>query len=125
MQAQAVAKYLKISPSKVRSDLDQVRALPVEEALSRLAASPRKGARLLEKVIASAVANLKGKGKVADDRIYIKEIKADKGPLIPPYKYRARARGMASRLRSRTCHLTVVVAEMAPESEAGEPAPHA
>jgi large subunit ribosomal protein L22 len=122
MQAQATAKYLKESPSKVRPVIDQVRSLRVEEALARLAASPRKGARLLEKVIASATANLKAVGKVSEDRIYIKAATADKGPLIPPFKYRARARGMAARLRRRTCRITVVVAEIPPE---GEPAPAA
>ena len=123
MQAQAVAKYLRISPTKVRPVINQIRSLPAEEALARLAASPRKGARLLEKVIASAVANLKEKEKVADDQIYIKEIMADKGPMIPPYKYRARARGMASRIRRRTCHIKVVVAELAPDPAAGEEPP--
>ncbi len=110
MEAKAVAKYLKMSPYKVRPVLDEVKNLGAEEALARLAVSPRKAARLLEKVIQSAVANLKGKGKVADDRIVIKEGFIDEGPLIPPFKYRARARGMASRIRNRSCHITIVVA---------------
>ncbi|HOO76809.1 MAG TPA: 50S ribosomal protein L22 [bacterium] len=111
MQAQAIAKYLKVSPSKVRPVVDQVRGLPVNQALALLAASPRRGARLIEKVILSAAANLKNQGKVSDDAIVIREIMADQGPLIPPYKYKARARGMASRIRNRTCHIKVVVGE--------------
>ncbi|MDP8214462.1 MAG: 50S ribosomal protein L22 [Candidatus Euphemobacter frigidus] len=111
MEARAVAKYLKISPYKVRPVLNQVRNQPVEEALARLAASPRKAARLLEKVIQSAAANLKGKGKINERLIYIKKIFADEGPLVPPFKYRPRARGMANRIRNRTCHITVVVEE--------------
>ncbi|MEA1926963.1 MAG: 50S ribosomal protein L22 [Candidatus Auribacterota bacterium] len=119
MEARAVAKYLKISPYKVRPVIDQVRNLPVEIALARLAASPRKAARLVEKVINSAVANLKGKEKVSDRLIFIKSILADEGPLSPPFKYRPRARGMANRIRNRTCHITVIVFA-AEENEATE-----
>ena len=111
MEARAIAKYLKISPYKVRPVLNQIRNQPVEEALASLAASPRKAARLLEKVIQSAVANLKVKGKINEQLIYIKKIFADEGPLVPPFKYRPRARGMANRIRNRTCHITVVVEE--------------
>ncbi len=120
MEAKAIAKYLRISPSKVRPLLKQLRQIPVESALSRLAYSPRKAARFLEKTIKSAVANLKGKGKVTDERIYLKEIFADGGPLNPPFKYKPRARGMASRIRNRTCHITVVVEER-PEASSKPP----
>ncbi|MFH1038668.1 MAG: 50S ribosomal protein L22 [PVC group bacterium] len=120
MEARAVAKYLKMSPRKVRPVINQVRNLSVEEALARLSVSPRKAARLLEKVIQSAAANLKGKAKVDERQVRIREIFADGGPLIPPFKYRARARGMANRIRNRTCHITVVVTEAA-ASEGGEP----
>ena len=116
MEARAVAKYLKISAHKVRPVIAEVRDRPVAEALAALAVSPRKAARLLEKVIQSAVANLKGKEKVADHLIRIKKAFADEGPLNPPFKYRARARGMASRIRNRTCHITVVV-EGTPEKK--------
>ena len=120
MEAKAVAKYLRISPSKVRPLLPSLRQMPVEGALSSLAYSPRKAARLLEKVIQSAVANIRGKGKVNDERLYLKEIFADGGPLNPPFKYRPRARGMASRIRNRTCHITVVVEER-PEAPSKPP----
>ena len=111
MEASAKAKYLKISPFKVRPVINQVRGLTVEEALARLALSPRKAARLAEKTIQSAAANLKVKGKVEESAIRIKRIQADGGPLVPPFKYRPRARGMANRIRNRTCHITVVVEE--------------
>ncbi|MDP8236955.1 MAG: 50S ribosomal protein L22 [Candidatus Erginobacter occultus] len=111
MEAIAKARYLKISPFKVRPVINQVRGLTVEDALARLASSPRKAARLAEKTISSAAANLKGKGKVEESSILIKRIQADGGPLVPPFKYRPRARGMANRIRNRTCHITVVVEE--------------
>ena len=111
MEAIAKARYLKISPFKVRPVINQVRGLTVGEALARLSSSPRKAARLAEKVIQSAAANLKGKGKVEEGSIRIKRIQADGGPLVPPFKYRPRARGMANRIRNRTCHITVVVEE--------------
>lgn len=122
MEARAIAKYLKISPKKVRPILPSVRSLSVEEAFARLAVSSPKAARLLEKVLHSAVANLKGKGKVAENLIYIKQIMADEGPLVPPFKYRPRARGVASRIRNRTCHLTVVVAVREEAEQAKKPA---
>ena len=118
MESSAKAKYLKISPFKVRPVINQVRGLTVEEALARLALSPRKAARLAEKTIQSAAANLKVKGKVEEGAIRIKRIQADGGPLVPPFKYRPRARGMANRIRNRTCHITVVVEEGA--GKAGE-----
>ena len=111
MEARAVVKYLNISPYKVRPVINQVRGLPAEIALGRLAVTPRKAARFIEKLINSAVANLKVKGKVTEKLIYIKTISADEGPLSPPFKYRPRARGMANRIRNRTSHITVVVAE--------------
>ncbi len=111
MEAIAKARYLKISPFKVRPVINQVRGLTVEDALAVLALSPRKAARLAEKAVASAAANLKGKGKVEESSIRIKRIQADGGPLVPPFKYRPRARGMANRIRNRTCHITVVVEE--------------
>lgn len=120
MEAKAIAKYLRISPTKVRPLLKPLQGMAVETALSRLAYSPRKAARLLEKTIKSAVANLKGKGKISEESIYLKQIFADGGPLNPPFKYRPRARGMASRIRNRTCHITVVVEER-PEAAARPP----
>jgi len=117
MEAIAKARYLKISPFKVRPVINQVRGLAVEDALARLSLSPRKAARLAEKAIASAAANLKGKGKVEESLIRIKRIQADGGPLVPPFKYRPRARGMANRIRNRTCHITVVVEEGAGASK--------
>ena len=117
MESSAKAKYLKISPFKVRPVINQVRGLTVEEALARLALSPRKAARLAEKTIQSAAANLKVKGKVEEGAIRIKRIQADGGPLVPPFKYRPRARGMANRIRNRTCHITVVVEEGAGKTD--------
>ncbi len=110
MEAIAKSRYLKISPFKVRPVINQVRGLAVGDSLAILASSPRKAARLAEKAIHSAVANLQGRGKkVEESSIRIKRIQADEGPLVPPFKYRPRARGMANRIRNRTCHITVVV----------------
>ena len=117
MEAIAKSRYLKISPFKVRPVISQVRGLTVEDALGRLASSPRKAARVAEKTIQSAAANLKGKGKVEESAIQIKRIQADEGPLVPPFKYRPRARGVANRIRNRTCHITVVVEEGAQIAE--------
>lgn len=109
MEARAATKYAKMSAHKVRPVCDRIRDLSGEEALGILAGSPRKAARILEKTIQSAVANLKSKGKVSDESIVLKAVYADEGPLFPRVKYRPRARGGADRIRNRTCHVTVVV----------------
>lgn len=117
MEARAIGKYLKMSAKKVIPVVRLVRNRPVEEALASLQASPRKAARLIYGVLQSATANLKRQGKVSDREIFVKEIFAGQGPLVPPVKYSSRARGMADQIRKRTCHITVRV-----ESRSSAPA---
>ncbi len=109
MEARAVAKYIRISPYKIRRVMDQVRGKKVEEALQRLAFSPKKGARILDKVIRSAVANAEHNLGLDVDRLYIKSVYADEGPTLK--RWMPRAMGRANRILKRTSHITVVVSE--------------
>jgi large subunit ribosomal protein L22 len=109
MAAKAVAKYIRVSPRKVRLIMDQVRGKKVEEAVNMLSFAPQKGAFVLKKLINSAVANAEQNLNMDVDKLYIKRVFADEGPTLK--RFRARAMGRASRIRKRTSHLTVILDE--------------
>ncbi len=109
MEVKAVARYVRIPPQKVRLIMDEVRGKKVEIALRQLSFSPQKGARLLRKLINSAVANAEANKEVDVDTLFIKRIFADQGPTMK--RFRPRAMGRANRIRKRMSHLTVVLDE--------------
>ncbi|RLC30845.1 MAG: 50S ribosomal protein L22 [Deltaproteobacteria bacterium] len=109
METKAAAKFIRISPRKMRLVMDQVRGMQIEEALNKLSFAPQKGARILKKLIDSAVANAEQGSNVDVDALYIKQIYADEGPTLK--RWRPRAQGRASRIRKRTSHLTVILDE--------------
>ena len=109
METRAAAKFIRISPQKIRLVMDRVRGKSVEEALNLLMFSPQKGARVLRKLIDSAVANAQENAGQDVDTLYIKRIYADQGPSLK--RWRARALGRATRIKKRTSHLTVVLDE--------------
>ncbi len=109
MEVKAVAKFVRVSPRKVRPVMDQVRGKRVEDAMNLLAFAPQKGASLLKKVIQSAVANVEQNTSMDVDGLYIKRVYADEGPMLK--RFRPRALGRATRIRKRTSHLTVVLDE--------------
>ena len=107
MESSAVARYVRISPQKARLVMDQIRGKRVEDALNMLKFAPQKGAGLVLKLINSAVANAQQSSDVDVDRLYIKRIFADEGPMLK--RIRPRASGRATRILKRTSHLTVVL----------------
>ena len=109
MESRAVAKYVRISPRKVRLIMDQIRGKGVEEALNLLSFTPNKGAFILRKLVNSALSNAEQSSDVDVDNLYIKRVFADEGPTLK--RFRPRAMGRASRIRKRTAHLTVVLDE--------------
>jgi large subunit ribosomal protein L22 len=109
MEARAVAKFVRISPRKVRRVMDQVRGKKVDEALQMLSFAPQRGARILKKVILSAVANAEQNAGLDVDSLFIKSVFADEGPTLR--RFRPRALGRATRIRKRTSHLTVILDE--------------
>jgi large subunit ribosomal protein L22 len=110
MEARAAAKYIRISPRKVRLIMNQIRGKKVEEALNMLSFAPQKSAFVLKKVIDSAVANAEQNLNMDVDKLYIKRVFADEGPTLK--RFRARAMGRATRIRKRTSHLTVILDEV-------------
>jgi len=109
METRAVAKYIRISPQKARLVADVVRGMDVDSAITTLKFMPKKGARLLRKVIESAVANAIQTEKIDADTLYVKKIHIDGGPMLK--RFRPRAQGRATRILKRTSHITVVVDE--------------
>ncbi len=90
--------------------MDQVKGKQVEDALNLLSFSPKKGARILKKLIQSAVANAQHNAGLDVDALYVKRVYADEGPTLK--RFRPRALGRAARIRKRTSHLTVILDEM-------------
>jgi ribosomal protein L22 len=103
----ASARYLRSSPRKVRLVADQVRGLPIEEARALLNFSPKAAARDVAKLIDSAAANAENNHDLVADDLRIVEIYVDEGPTLR--RWRARARGRATKIDRRTSHLTVAL----------------
>lgn len=109
MEVRAVAKYMRISPRKVRMLTDAVKGKPVEVALDSLKFMPHKAASMVEKVMRSAVANADQRPDVDVDTLVVANLVADPGPVLK--RFRPRARGRATRILKRTSHITVILTE--------------
>ena len=112
MEFRAVNRWVRMSPVKARLVADHVRGLDVQDALEVLMFMPQKAARIIYKTVASALANAENEeaGEKPDvDRLYIKLLAVDGGPIWKRISYRAY--GRANRKCRRTSHITVVLAE--------------
>ena len=109
MEAKARARQIRISPQKARLVADLVRGKSVESALNTLRFMPKKGARILRKVLESALANASQNEAIDVDTLYIKTIFIDGGPMLK--RIMPRAQGRASRILKRSSHITVVLDE--------------
>ena len=106
----ATAKYVRTSASKVRAVLDLIRGLDVKSADQVLQLTERHTAIPVRKLLASAVANAVNNDNQDADELYIIACFADEGPTLKRFK--PRARGRATRILKRTCHVTIIVARM-------------
>ncbi len=109
METRAVAKYIRVSPQKARLVADVVRGMGAEEAITTLKFMPKKSARILRKIIESAVANADQMETIDVDSLYVKSIQVNGGPSLK--RFRPRAQGRATKIIKRTSHITVVVDE--------------
>jgi large subunit ribosomal protein L22 len=119
-EVRAEAKFVRISARKARVVADNVRGRSVPEARTVLAFSERAAAREIEKVLRSAVANAETHPLLHwnGDDLVVSEITVDEGPTLK--RWRARARGRVARIRKRSCHITIKVAEN-PHAQAPTP----
>ena len=109
----ATAKYVRASASKARVVLDLIRGLDVRSADEVLQFTDRHIARDVRKVLASAVANAINNDDQDADELFVIACFADEGPTLR--RFRPRARGRATRINKRSCHITVIVARMSDE----------
>ena len=109
----AEVKYVRSSAYKAREVLDLIRDLPVARALEILEMAERDIARVILKCLESAIANAEHNNSIPADELFVSACFADEGPTLK--RWRPRARGRATRIRKRTCHITVIVSRLAPE----------
>ena len=103
----AVAKYIRISPSKVRIVIDLIRGKNYFDALAILENTPKAASLPVKKVLNSAAANAEVNKGMSKDDLYVAEIYADAGPTLK--RIMPRAQGRAYRILKRTSHITVVL----------------
>ena len=109
MEAKAIAKYVRMSPIKLKPVTDLVRGKDLNEALTILKITPGKGAELVEKVVKSAAANAENNMDLDPDDLYVAEIYAHQGPTMK--RWRAGAQGRASMILKRSSHIGVTLRE--------------
>ncbi len=111
MEVKAIARYVRISPQKVRKIVGAVKGKQVESGLNSLKFMPQKATDIVEKVLRSAIANAENNNDLDIDSLIIKNIIVDPGPTLK--RFRARARGRGTRILKRSSHITVIVADKA------------
>jgi len=108
----ATAKYVRVSPRKVRLVADQIRGKHIDDARSLLQFSPRSAASDIAKVLESAAANAEANHDLIGDEMVVHTIRVDEGPTLK--RFRPRAMGRATPIHKRTSHITVA---LTPEDE--------
>lgn len=122
-EAIATARYIRMSPTKVRQIVDLIRGRHVDDARRVLAFTHRAACAPVSKVLESAVANAESNRGLPGDELFVVRTWVDEGPTLK--RYRPRALGRATMIRKRTCHISVVVGrpeEFQPLVEEAEPA---
>ncbi|GEM78242.1 50S ribosomal protein L22 [Vibrio superstes] len=110
MEALAKHNFARISPQKARLVADQIRGKNVDQALEILTFSNKKAAELVKKVLESAIANAEHNEGADIDDLNVAKIFVDEGPIMK--RIMPRAKGRADRILKRSCHITVVVADV-------------
>lgn len=109
MEAKATAKYVRMSPIKLKPVTDLIRGKSLEEALTILKFTPGRGAEVIEKVVQSAAANAENNHDMNKDNLYVAEVYANKGPTMK--RWRAADRGRAAMILKRSSHIGVTLKE--------------
>jgi large subunit ribosomal protein L22 len=112
-EVRAIARFVRMSPYKVRRVLDQIRGRSYREALIVLEFMPYKSCEPILKVLRSAVANAEHNNGLEPANLIVSQAFADGGPSLR--RYRPRAQGRAYQIRKPTCHITVAVAPTSDE----------
>jgi large subunit ribosomal protein L22 len=114
-EVKAIARYIRMSPFKVRRVLDQIRGRSYREALIILEFMPYRACEPILKLLRSAVANAEHNAGYTPAELVVSQAYADQGPVLK--RFRPRAQGRAYQIRKPTCHITIVVAPGAESDE--------
>ena len=109
METQAKLYGVRMSAQKGRLVADLIRGLPVEKALNVLAFSPKKGARIIKKVLESAIANAEHNDGADVDELKVKRVMVEQGTTLK--RFQARAKGRGNRISKPTCHIFLTVGD--------------
>jgi len=109
METSASVRGVRLSAQKGRLVADLIRGKPVDQALSILAFSPKKGARIIRKVLESAIANAEHNDGADIDTLRVKRIFVEKGTVLK--RFEARAKGRGNRIVKPTCHVFLTVGD--------------
>lgn len=109
MEVRAKLKFVRVAPRKAKLVADLIRGKGSEEALNILTFTKKAAAKIIIKLMKSAIANATQKKNIDVDRLYIKKITVDQGPTMK--RYQPRALGRATMIRKRTSHITIVLDE--------------
>jgi large subunit ribosomal protein L22 len=108
-RAKAKVSFVRVSDTKARIVLNTIKGKDVTSALGILAFTPRKAARVIEKLLYSAIANAENNLNLDPNKLFIQETFANKGPTLK--RIRPRAQGRAFRIEKRTSHITIILNE--------------
>jgi len=109
METQAKLYGVRLSAQKGRLVADMIRGLPVEKALNVLAFTPKKGARLIKKVLESAIANAEHNDGADIDELKVKSVLVERGTVLK--RFQARAKGRGFKITKPTCHIFITVGD--------------
>jgi len=109
MEVKAKLKFVRVTPRKAQLIADLIRGKGSEEALNILTFTKKAAAKIVIKLLKSAIANATQKKNIDVDRLYIKKITVDQGPTMK--RYQPRALGRATTIRKRISHITIVLDE--------------
>jgi large subunit ribosomal protein L22 len=108
-EVQAKLKYARISPQKARLVANQIRGLPLENAINLLSFSKKKASALIKDILTSAIANASHNAGLDIDNLFVSTVHVDEGPTVK--RFEARAKGRSNRILKRTSHIVVKVSE--------------
>jgi large subunit ribosomal protein L22 len=110
MEVRAKLRFVRIAPRKARLVADLIRGKRSEEALNILSFTKKEAAKIILKLLKSAIANATNKKNINVDNLYIKHITVDQGPMLK--RYQPRAMGRATMIRRRMSHITIILDEV-------------
>jgi large subunit ribosomal protein L22 len=109
MEARAVARYIRMSPSKVRRTIRVIKGMPVKEARAMLDLMPHRAAHAIRRVMDSAAANAENNHDMEPDELWVKDAQVDAGPTLK--RWRFASGGRVGMIRKRISHISVILSD--------------